>query len=510
MRKLLGIILIFGVLIIWSSCRKDFEHTTNTGNLSFSKDTVFLDTIFSNIGSSTYSLTVYNKSKKDINIPSITLENGDISGYRLNVDGIAGTSFNNIPLFAKDSLFIFIETTFDIATVNQNEFLYIDALLFEATETNQRVPLVTLVKDATFLYPRKLTDDSNEKIVLELDDNGEEIISEGFVLTDEQLNFTNNKPYVVYGYACVPKDKIATIAAGTRIHFHKNSGIVVKEGGSIQINGKLSTDVSILENEVIFEGDRLEPEFSDIAGQWGSLWLAKGSINNTIEHLTIKNATVGLFVNGINNTVTPTLTIKNTQIYNSQEINLWGKTAFIQAENLVLAAAGKASLYCNLGGNYSFIHTTIANYWTSSFRENAALQIDNFTTLNNNTILSEDLLQANFINCIIDGNRSSELFLNSNSSKSFNFNFSHCLLKNVENSSDPLLNYENNTFYNTIFLNQNPDFKDIVKNNFNIGTESKAINKANIEAAAIVPTDIIGTVRTNNPDIGAYQHVTEE
>jgi hypothetical protein len=60
MRYLYGLALLASV-ILWSSCRNDFETVPSTGNLEFSQDTVFLDTIFSNIGSSTYNLKVYNR-----------------------------------------------------------------------------------------------------------------------------------------------------------------------------------------------------------------------------------------------------------------------------------------------------------------------------------------------------------------------------------------------------------------------------------------------------------------
>jgi hypothetical protein len=63
------------VLISVSSCRKDFETTPSSGKLEFSKDTVFLDTIFTNIGSATYNLKVYNRGNNAITIPQIKLEN---------------------------------------------------------------------------------------------------------------------------------------------------------------------------------------------------------------------------------------------------------------------------------------------------------------------------------------------------------------------------------------------------------------------------------------------------
>ena len=114
MKYLYGLALIASVLL-WSSCRNDFETSPNTGNLEFSKDTVYLDTVFSNIGSSTYNLKVYNKSDKDINIPTVRLAQGEASNYRLNVDGVPGKIFQDVQVLANDSIFIFIETTVDIA-----------------------------------------------------------------------------------------------------------------------------------------------------------------------------------------------------------------------------------------------------------------------------------------------------------------------------------------------------------------------------------------------------------
>ncbi len=75
MRYIVTLIICL-VLISVSSCRKDFETAPSHGKFNFSKDTVFLDTVFTNIGSSTYNLKVYNKSNNAITIPNIKLENG--------------------------------------------------------------------------------------------------------------------------------------------------------------------------------------------------------------------------------------------------------------------------------------------------------------------------------------------------------------------------------------------------------------------------------------------------
>ncbi len=509
MRYLIPILLVLSCLIWLTSCRKDFEYDASNGDLQFSKDTVFLDTVFTNIGSSTYSLKVYNRSGNDIEIPSISLEDGVNSKYRLNVEGVAGNSFENISLYARDSMYIFIETTYDIAPANLNEFLYIDNLLFDSGANEQRIPLVTLVKDAVFLYPSTLADGSKESLLLGLDEQGNELRIEGFVLEDDELNFTSEKPYVIYGYAAVSENKVLIVEAGTRLHFHENSGILVGTGGSLKINGSLSEDPGLLENEVIFEGDRLEPEFSTVPGQWGTLWLAPGSVENEISYLTLKNATVGILAEGNPGATSPTLTIKNSQVYNSTVVNLWGRNTSIAAENLVLGNAGNHSLFCDLGGSFSFLHSTIANYWSNGFRTGAAIRINNFETDGSGGITGSNLLKADFINCIIDGNTSRELDLENTEGFDFNYLFSNVLLKFVDTggqfANDPLYDFSDTNFYEEISLNTDADFFDPLRNVFKIGDSSSALGKADLDAALLVPYDLLGRDRSIDPALGAYQ-----
>lgn len=495
-------------LLVWSSCRKDFEYAQSTGNLEFSRDTVYLDTVFTNIGSSTYGIKVYNRSNSDIEIPVIKLGKGETSGYRLNVDGIPGKIFRNIPILAKDSIYVFIELTFDITTVGTNEFLYTDAIEFDSGSNLQNVHLVTLVKDAIFLYPNATSDSFEETLYLGMDDSGNELRLKGFVLNDAQLKLTNEKPYIIYGYALVPEGKELVIDSGARVYFHKDSGILVSSSASLMINGALSSDPSLLENEVIFAGDRLEQAFKEVTGQWGAIWLMKGSVNNSINHLTIKNATIGLIVEGEETLDSPTLLIRNSKIYNSALTNFWARGAKISGENLVLANAGNNSLYCNGGGDYSFKHSTIVNYWRNGFRTGVALQLDNFINTQTSTF-SRGLVKADFINCIIDGSRSQELSLSAAEDQLFNFSFINSLLKFQATpafiQNNPLYDFDNPIFFRAVIQNQDPEFIDVLKNDYRLGENSPAIGKADVPTAFTVPVDILGTDRTVLPDIGAYQ-----
>ncbi|MDT0295205.1 hypothetical protein ACFQ3R_05180 [Mesonia ostreae] len=512
MRSIYGILLLCSV-VFWSSCRKDFETTPSSGKLSFSKDTVYLDTVFTNIGSSTYNLTVHNKSDEDIRIPNIQLANGENSNYRLNVDGLPGKDFRDIDILANDSIFIFIETTANIEDLSQteNQFLYTDAIEFDTESNQQKVELVTLIQDAHFLYPEKFADGTTEALSFGFDDEGNEILIEGFVLDDTELNFTNEKPYVIYGYAAVPSNKTLNIDAGARVHFHRESGLIVAEDGSLHVNGTLSNDPEILENEVIFEGDRLEPAFSEVAGQWGAIWLTQGSTNNKINFATIKNASVGIRMDSNDGTNQPTLSIKNTKIYNSANVGLLARTGFIEGENLVINNSGQASLNLSYGGRYTFTNSTFVNYFSNGFRQFPAVLIENLLETQENILVS-DLIEANFYNCIIYGNENLELLFSKSDEAAFNYKFENCLIRfndfNNLYAENPAYDFSNPALFENTVINEDPVFKDVRENLLQIGEESAANSLANPSTATF--EDIIGTVRGNNPDSGAYESVIFE
>ncbi|WP_452220990.1 hypothetical protein [Lacinutrix salivirga] len=518
MKNTLYFILCLGFIITWSSCRKDFEFSPSTGNLGFSKDTVYLDTVFTNIGSSTYNLKVYNNSDEDISIPFVGLARGENSEYRLNVDGIAGKNFENVEILANDSLFVFVETTIDINNLPtlDGTFLYTDQIQFDSGSNQQEVELVTLVRDAVFIYPdRDNTTGVIETLTLEV--GGEQIETEiqGRELLDEELTFTNQKPYVIYGYAAVPNGETLTIDAGARVHFHSNSGILVSENASLQVNGALSNDEELLENEVIFEGDRLEPIFADVPGQWGTIWLFENSVNNVINHATIKNATVAVLSDGNANAATDKLTITNSQIYNSSNFGILARNTSITGENLVINNSGQTSLAATVGGKYNFTHCTIANYWNNSFRQFPALLVNNFIQDADGTTFIVDLIEANFNNCIIYGNDNPEFIIDEveDAAVTFNFKFTNCLVRfNDTNNAFTGSNYDFNdtTKYENVIFNEEPDFRDANENDLIIGDNSEANNQGNTLFSNQVPNDILGVNRTASPDLGAYQHITFE
>ena len=500
-------VLLLLLIISVIACRKDFDAITSSGNLEFSRDTIFLDTVFTNTSSSTRTLKVYNRSNDDITIPTITLDRGEASFYRLNVDGIPGKSFENIDILANDSIFIFVEATIDFNQVVNP--VYTDAIVFDAANNAQDVDLVTLVQDATFYFPERDANRIKETLFLGLDEEGNRIEINGRLLEDDELIWTNEKPHVVYDFIGVPDGKTLTIEAGAKVFFHTNSGLLVEENASLKVNGALN-------NEVVLEGDRLEPQFSDIAGQWGTIWLRSGSVNNEIDYAVIKNGIIGLLVDGLDSN-DASLTITNTQLYNFSNFGILGRQTRIVGENLVIGHTGQAGLACTVGGDYNFTHCTFANYWTGGFRQFPAVLVNNYFTTedNGNPIANPVALEAaNFTNCIIDGNQNIEFILDAVAGADFNFNVSHSMLKfdtnNQELLNNPLYDFSDQNLYQNNILNGNAHFRNSSNNDFIIGQNSDAIGNALLTGANAVPFDLLGVNRTTLPDIGAYQHIEFE
>ena len=514
------LLFLFAILsLCFTSCRDDFDFEPSSGNLEFSKDTVYLDTVFTNIGSSTYTLKVYNRGDKDIKIPTLKLGQGEESKYRLMVDGIPGKVFNDVELLAKDSMFVFIETTIDYEEYINEEttFLYTDKIEFDSGDKLQTVELVTLVQDAIFIKPdRSLPDNIKETLVL----NGvpQPDLQGHLLATPEELHWTNEKPYVVYGFAHVPNEQTLTIDAGARVHFHADSGLIIDNTAVLNINGSASATEE-LENEVIFEGDRLEPEFADIPGQWSGVYILSGNPANSINHLTIRNAALGIFLQRIDDNTTPFVNINNSQIYNSAAFGILSRHAHIIGTNLVINNAGTASLALTQGGEYDFKHCTFSNYFNSF--EQTAVGINDYFDDDETGFRFVSDLDARFDNCIMYGSTNYALSMErtEGSTAAFSCRFNTCFIK-LHDFSNLLEDGELYPFtgnkteladYTGSLIaensNRQADFWDPQNNNLRIGLDSDAKDVADDAISALVPLDLAGVSRNEDgfPDIGAYE-----
>ena len=93
MRKLFIILILLVTGILFYTCHPERNYIEEgDARLQFSLDTVYFDTIFTTIGTTTKSFRVYNPHSRFIKIDAIRLAGGSESVFRVNVDGMPGVS----------------------------------------------------------------------------------------------------------------------------------------------------------------------------------------------------------------------------------------------------------------------------------------------------------------------------------------------------------------------------------------------------------------------------------
>ena len=470
------------LIIILFACKKDIMENNQSATLHFSNDTITFDTVFASIGSITKTLTVYNRNNFDLK-SNIALLGNSAAHFRMNIDGVAGNSQNNIEIPAKDSIFIFLEVTID-PSLNTTPYVLADSLVFTTGTKKQDVDVVAWGQDAHFHTA------NSYGAIIEGNDTT--------LFPYHQLNcsqpWENDKPHVIYGYAVVDPEQTLIINEGCNVYLHKNSGILVgnpfsdQSGGSIKVNGTIG-------NEVTFQGDRLDSWYKDLPGQWDRIWLMPGSIDNEFNYVIIKNGNIGIHADTVASS-NPTVTINNTIIKNMSSIGILGQGANISAANTVVSRCGQYTVACNIGGTYNFTHCTFANYWDFSQRNTPSILLNNYYEGADGYIYIRDLDAVNFTNCIIDGSLSTEVSFQQQEQGEFNYTFDHCLIK-----LDPTINTDN-VHYTNVIINQSPKFVDAYENDFHLKENSPAINAGNNSTEG--SSDIEGNPRSN-PDLGAYE-----
>jgi hypothetical protein len=462
--KSLPIILFSGFLVFFIlSCRKRDQIDTSQGlQLSFSTDTVFFDTVFPTVGSVTKRLVVYNTNKNKISISDVRLSGGQGSMFRLNVNGTPAISATNIEIAGNDSLFVFVRVTVD--PNNQNlPFVVSDSIQFTTNGSLQHIKLVAWGRNAIFYRGTNL---------------------KGNIIWDSL------KAHVIFGSIRIDTNSSLTIMPGTRVYFHKDAYMSVSFQSTLKIPGTL-------DHPVRFQGDRMDPFYKDLPGQWGGIFLESGSRDHVINYVYIKNGSYGFAVDSMGTQGSPMLAISNSIIQNMSSAGIFAFGSSITSVNLVIGDCGGSSLALHYGGSYDFRQLTIGNFWSSSVRISPAVYLSNYSYDTTGQKISNPLLKAYFGNVILYGSNEEEIVLDSLPSVPFEYTFDHAILKTQLKTTNPF------RFLNCD-VNKDPRFVDIQKMNYQIDSISPAINMG---APMGIPFDIRGNDRGSTPDLGAYEYV---
>lgn len=479
-------------LSLFSSCKKsDDLETGGDIQLNFSADSLVFDTVFTTVGTATRTFMVYNPHDKRVKISSIRLAGGSASPFQINVDGNPSTFVENVEVDAKDSLYVFVRARID--PNNQNSPLVVsDEVIFETNGNVQDVDLVAWGQDAHYILADQQIGSIKYKIV---------------AAENENITWTNDKPYVVYGWAVVDSTAQLNIDPGVNIHFHKGSGLWIYKDGCIKVNGTAEAPVT-------FQGDRLESYYDNLSGQWDRIWVNEGSRDNEFNWAVIKNGTIGIQAQTLDQGLGNKMALRNCRIENMDGFGLFSRFYQIEAGNTLVANCGVHAVYLSTGGHYDFRHCTIGNYWNGSIRQSPSLRLSNYyveQTAQGNQVYLGDLQTAYFGNCIVYGNNQEELLMDAHpeNAAQFEYHFESSLLRTELPLTDD--------HFEACIGNEDPLFKDAYQHHLELDTIiSPAVNQGRIEVVNGAPMDLSLDLLQHNrredgaPDMGAFEYYKEE
>ncbi len=480
--------------IFFASCRKD-KFLVGTANLKFSTDTLTFDTVFTTIGSTTQYFKIYNPYSKKVRINRIHLQNGSASLFRLNVDGKAGNDQSNIDIEPKDSIYVFVAVTVD-PNNKTNPIVIYDKVVVETTGSTDGVTLQAWGQDVYINKNHGYFKDRVDSIYFDA-------YATSVVGGITNGVWKNDKPHLVFGIGVVYGGKTMTVQQGSRIYMH--SGAYFFVFGAMNATGTK-------QDSIVFQGDRLEHDYDNIPGQWGSLQFLRGSQTSTFTHVTIKNASDGLVLgsdtsgspSAFNITNKPHLVLNKCTIKNCDESCIFSFLSDVDATNCLFYNTNQQTVQLLFGGNSNFKQCTIADYNTTFItHNNEALRISNWAGFGAVTQYYIAPVNAKFSNCIVFGslqtNKEINIDQDHGADTTFKYTFDHCLIRtDLSIANTHFLNC-----FNGIDNDYYPVFNSISSNDYSLGASSPAINAGSTTLG--VMDDINDKLRDASPDIGCYE-----
>ncbi|MEY3692900.1 MAG: hypothetical protein RL104_201 [Bacteroidota bacterium] len=489
MQRLLALLIALSAL---AACRPEYRFAPQPVALTRSQDTVYLDTVFATVGSSTRSVRLVNPSAYDVNLSRVHLGRGAESPFRFNANGQAGPDLQDVVIPAGDSIWIFVETT---APRGDGEMLWEDSLLVEQGSYRQNIHLVALAWDAHFHYPnRVLTIDQPEPFA--------DLLIPYVVLGAQEV-WSDDKPHVVYGYAVVDSGATLTIAAGARVHFHHGSGLWVASGGTLRID---PANAGSFEDPVVLEGDRLEPFYRHIAGQWGGLlggiFIQRGA-RAEIQNAWIRNGSLGIRCDSVADGEPHNLIVRRSRITDFSRAAVYSGFGRVRLENSVVSNSGLYNVYV-LGGRLEVDHCTLANAFPGA-RSTPSLGLFNRYDDGTGNYRYRSLLQADVRNSVVDGSQESEVGFGYGPQAAFNYRFEGSLIKLNRFPSPALYDVTDPQRFGGCVFNAPALFESSGTYDYRLKLGSAALGIGWPGATSQVPADALGNARPQPADAGALE-----
>lgn len=370
MRSLLAAFAVIFSIFVLSSCISDEISTSSSDRLTFSCDTVSFDTVFTDLGTPTARLKVFNRNKKGVNISQIRFKRDD-SNFTVNVDGVSGKVFKDVEIRGGDSIYIFIEC-FIPETSSKKPALVEDELVFLTNGVEQKVLCEAWGQNVKRLRNHRVESGT--------------------------MRLTADMPYVVFDSLYVAKGATLKVDPGVQLLFH--------DGGSLVVDGTLEA-VGKRGRMIDMRGDRLDNVLTDVAydilaGQWKGIRIGKDSYDNRMEYVDMRSTVHGVMVDSCANLERQKLTLLNSWLHNSQHCALQSRYAKVDAYGCVFSEAADAVVRL-FGGKHEFAQCTISNYYLFSAITEPLLTLWHLFPDDLKDGNMQPLMELNFDNGIIYG-----------------------------------------------------------------------------------------------------------
>lgn len=481
MKRLLYI-LLFSLLLL-PSCKENIVSTDPTMRLSFSTETLRFDTVFTNIGTATRRVMVYNRNPNAVRIRRVWMESGQY--FRINLNGENTIErMENIVLRGNDSMYVFVQAMIDPQASN-SPVLIEDAIHFDINDQIQDLHLEAYGQDVRLIR------------------------TEGrHTIYESPTTFTAAKPYLIYDTLDILSG--LTIKAGARLYFH--------QGASLCCYGRVLAQ-GTSDKPIIMMGDRLDQLFDSVpyayaSGGWDGVYLlhpvGKTAETHQFNYVDIRSGNVGLYCLSQSDDM-PTIRMNNCRIHNQALYGLVLQDCNAEVCNTEISNTAAYSVYLS-GGKHLFTFSTIASYFNSTDiriqstpREDvAAVYINNLSKLGAET-------EAHFRSCIIAGMRSNNVVVATPLPQYYAGSFEHCYLK-----ADTLdiVHATGNIYWQKeddehLFRNTFYKYKEYQYYDFRLDSLSAARGIADTTLVTQYPTDRLGNPRpASAPDPGCYQFIS--
>lgn len=478
--------LMLMLAFAFCSCDDDDSFTTSrSAVLTFSTDSVRMDTIFTSVPSSTRSLWVYNHNGDGLRISKVRLQRGNQSGFRVNVDGeyldnTTGSQIGGLELRGGDSLRVFVELTAFVNHRDEPQMLEDNLVFTLESGVEQKVNLSAVTWDAEILDELRIRRDT--------------IICSA-------------KPIVIRNGITVDSAATLTINGPTRLFFHANAGIDVY--GRLVVSGNAGDGV------VEMRGDRTDRMFDylpydRVSGQWQGIRIHSSSKGNVISGADIHSGTYGIVCDSAAyDSITPRVALICSTIHNCKGPGLEATNAYIQVVSSQISntLGDCLSVY---GGGALVLHATLAQFYPFSADRGAALRFANYH--------EDSDIPLRFVECynsLITGYEKDVVMGDSrDSTVNFSYYFSHCILRTPEITDSLQLK----AFDNVIF--ESPDDSIQGKQHFVLVDEDNLIYDFHLDSLStgigrgqnlnhVYPYDHDLKVRGEKIDIGCYNYLPQ-